>query len=186
MAQVARRRFPYAPGVLGWVGGGFLMGGFLGELTAIVLFIWLGLPLAASAVFLVSLGLFGGAVVIWRLAWKRAGVVNPDTLTAEQRTQAMRDGIIIMLTSAVPFVVFVYLFWRLQGSTEHRFVLAAIPVLMGLPITLAFTNRLSKRINRPPRRFLGLPGRYSLLAEVALSLLAAAGLLYAGLFVIPK
>ena len=186
MAQIARRRFPYAPGILGWVGAAFTIAGVAGELTSLFLFVWLGLALAALVVFVISLGLFGAAMIAWRLAWKQAGIWRPSSLTPEQRSLAMHDGIIMTVAYVIGFALFAYLFLRLRGSTEHRLMLAAVPIFLSAAISSPFRNRYLKRLNRGPNAFLGLPARYAPAAEVVFSLIGAAAMLCLGLFVSPQ
>src|SRR5437879_13712977 len=100
MTQASRRRFPYAPGALGWVGAGLLLAGLLLELAAVWFLIWLaisrnvGLVPLVIAAFVISLALLGTTVLVWRSAWKRAGNLRQGSLTDEQGRELLGPTIL--------------------------------------------------------------------------------------------
>lgn len=90
------------------------------------------------------------------------------------------------MANVLAFGAFAFLVLQLPGSFEHRFVLAAVPICLSVPISSLGTNRILKMLNRPPRRFLGLSERHHVISEVAIAVVAAVALLLAGLFLIPQ
>lgn len=98
MTKAARRSFPAAPGAMGWVGAALLTAGFLLELVALGLLMWMAytrnvlLVLPIIAAFLVSFGFIRAAVLVWRRAWKRAAAAQSSSVTPEDRTRFIREG----------------------------------------------------------------------------------------------
>jgi hypothetical protein len=192
MAQAARRKFPPAAGAMGWIGAALMTAGFLLELVALGLLMWMAftrnaiLVLPIIAAFLISFGFIGAAVLVWRRAWKLAGAAQPSAMTPDDRTRFIREGVIVTMANALALGAFAFLVLQLPGSVEHRVTLAAVPICVSVPISLLGTNRILKMLNRPPRRFLGLPERYEVISDMAMALVAAVVLLFAGLFLIPQ
>jgi hypothetical protein len=192
MTQVARRRFPYAPGVLGWIGGALMIAGGLSQIAAVVLLMWMifsgngGIVVLIVGAFALGMAFIIGTIFLWKLAWKRSGSPQPDVLTLDQQAQLIREGALVAALNLLAIAAFAYLFLQLPGSMAHRFALAAVPFFLVTAVNAIYTNRFSKRLNRPPKRFLGLPSRFSLRGEIALGLVSAVLVLCAGLFLFPR
>ncbi len=192
MTQAGRRRFPYAPGALGWVGAGLLLAGLLLELAAVWLLMWLaisrnvGLVPLVIAAFVISFALLGATVLVWRSAWKRAGNLRQGSLTDKQRREFIGAIILMAAGDVLGFGAFVYLAFQIQGSFERRFVLATAPLVLSLIVSRIALNRMRKIQGRPHRPFLGVPPRMETPVFIASVMIASALLLLSGLFWIPK
>ncbi len=191
MTQAGRRRFPYAPGALGWVGAGLLLAGLLLEVAAVWLLIWLAisrnlglLPLVIAA-FVISFALLGATVLVWRSARKRAGNPRQGSLTDKQRRDLMGATIFMAAGDILGFGAFVYLAFQIQGSFERRFVLATVPLVLSLIVYRLALNRMRTIHGRPPRPFLGIPPHIETPVFIASVVAASALLLLTGLFWFP-
>ena len=192
MTQAGRRRFPYAPGALGWVGAGLLLAGLLLELAAVSLLIWLaisrnvGLVPLVIAAFVISFALLGTTVLVWRSAWKRAGNLRQGSLTDKQRRELIGPTILMAAGDILGFGMFVYLAFQIQGSFERRFVLATVPLVLSLIVTRLALDRMGTIQGRQPRPFLGMQPSIETPVFIASVVVASALLLLSGLFWIPN
>ena len=192
MTQAGRRRFPYAPGALGWVGAGLLLAGLLLELAAVWFLIWLaisrnvGLVPLVIAAFVITFALLGTTVLVWRSAWKRAGNLRQGSLTDKQRRELIGPTILMAAGDILGFGAFVYLAFQIQGSFERRFVLATVPLVLSLIVTRLALDRMGTIQGRQPRPFLGMPPSIEIPVFIASVVVASALLLLSGLFWIPN
>ena len=192
MAQAAKRRFPPAPGLLGWLGVGLTSVGGLLEVAAILLLGWLaisrnsGLILPAIGTFVLSVGFIGSAAYVWSTANKRVGILRQSSLTEDQRRE-MRSGLSIILITDVCIVAgFLAVALAVHGSMIGRFCLACVPLVIGgIPAYYGLV-RMHKASNRPAPRLLGLSQRASALLYISLAVIAAIGLLFTGLYLLAR
>ena len=193
MAQAPKRRFPPAPGALGWLGLALAVVGLVLQFAAYALLFWLALNRNLALVapfigaFVISLGLLATAFFAFRLAWKRDPTGRPagSAMTSDQRRRVLWSVALTTPTELIAVGAFVYLGFSLPGSYGHRLMLAAVPVVAGSLVSylgLAWTRSV---LNRPPPNVLGLAPRREKVLFSIVCLLSIALLLVAGLFVIP-
>ena len=192
MERTTPRRFPPAPGALGWLGLALAVAGLVLQFAVYALLFWLALnrnlALVAPVIgaFVISLGLFGMAVFAFRLAWKRhpVGRPAPSPMTTEQRRRVFRSFALTTPIELVAVGAFLYLAFSLPGSSSHRILLAGVPVIAAGLVSYVGVTWRRRVMGRPPLNMLGLAPGHETIVYSAFCLFAVALLLYAGLFVI--
>ncbi len=190
MSVAAGRRFPYAPGALGWVGAGFMFVALLCQVGAGILLMLLvvnrngRVVIPMIGVFLLSFPILGVTMALWRIAWKRAGIVRPTSSIPKERREAMIRAMLIMsLASVLGVGGFVLLTLRLSG--ERRFLVGMVPLFLSSIASHYAAVKMGEARGVPSRGFLGWRPRHevAVFTVVALAISALAPL--GGLFWIP-
>ncbi|MEO9007471.1 MAG: hypothetical protein ABI401_10195 [Candidatus Dormibacter sp.] len=190
MNAATPRRFPPAPGAMGWVGAAFVVAALVCQLVAGILLMLLivnrdgGIVLPMVASFLLGFLLLAIAWLIWRTALQRAGSPPQSTVPREQRRELLIALAVMNAAAIVGIGGFIYLALHLTGV--RRFAIALVPLTLAEIGSHYGVLKLRKIRGRPSPGILGWKPRHELAVVSVAALAISAFLLISGLFWIPN
>ncbi|HEV2012411.1 MAG TPA: hypothetical protein VGR77_00780 [Candidatus Dormibacteraeota bacterium] len=120
MNDARLRRFPPVSGPYGWAGAALTLAAVGCQGVAIIALVWLAFSNDSSlavpwiVVLLASFPLGAGGVALWRIGWRRAGTLPPNSVPKERLKELLAASALMYLALALGFGGFVYRRSRLR------------------------------------------------------------------------